>query len=1052
MHQDFEKKIFEIGSELLKESQSQATLFLTKNWWYQKILSWTMNNQNLKTSLFRFIDVLPNLSDDKQFLSHWNEYFKNQDLSFITSGLSRLAPSLMVKTLRQQITQVAQMFITGSDAKTALKVISKNWERGLAFSLDILGEETLCEKSAEIYLQSCLLAMNELQAAQKSWSYKKLLQTDLSGDIPSVNFSVKASALFSQTKASAWDYSKTQIKKRLRPLFQKAVKDFLFINLDMEYYHYKDLYLEIFKELLMEEEFKNYPHFGIVVQAYLKESLKDLQGLIDFCKKRDQKITIRLVKGAYWDSEYLLARQKNWSVPVYTKKEETDINFEQALTLLFKESDHVKIAVGSHNIRSIACALALHEKHPQALLEFQLLYGMAEELALALSGRNYLTRVYCTVGDLIPGMSYLVRRLLENSSNQSFILNALMKKESPEKLLLAPFVEKKPNQEKLVQSKFIQKGREDKKLSFFKSKPYQDKNFNDSPPSQSETGFSNFPVPDFSRRQNRDFFEKALQKWKAKFPVEVPVLLNFAGRKSSFEVFKRKNTANCSSIAADIGGKNFEVFKRKNPNQTDQIISNTFLADKKLVSQAVEQCYAFFPKWKTVSVSQRLTYLKNTARIMKERFFDLAGLQVYEVGKTWEEACADVAEAIDFCSYYADTYEKLAVPKLTDQVSGEESFLSYEAIGCVAVIAPWNFPLAILTGMTTAPLVCGNTVLIKPAEQSSLTAYEFVKILLKAGFPSESFAFLPGKGEEVGKALVEQPKISVISFTGSFEVGQQIMKKASSISQGQENIKRCILEMGGKNAIVVDSSADLDSAVSGVIQSAFGFQGQKCSACSRIIILQDIYDRFMARLIPALESLVIGSVEKPETSLGAVVDQQAFTRIQNFIKNNLIDLKSVKSEGQSFAQKKEGLLYPEVFDKKLAEKSYFIPPVLYLSSDADSELMQKELFAPVAACFKVRTIQEAVQIVNQTSFGLTAGLYSRHPGHIEDFKSHVSAGNLYINRNCTGAIVKRHPFGGRKMSGLGSKAGGADYLKQFLQAKVVTENCIRRGFSPELFE
>ena len=358
-----------------------------------------------------------------------------------------------------------------------------------------------------------------------------------------------------------------------------------------------------------------------------------------------------------------------------------------------------------------------------------------------------------------------------------------------------------------------------------------------------------------------------MQEWKAKFPVEVPVLLKGADK------------------------KNFEVFKRENPNQTDQIISNTFLADKELVSQAVEQCYAFFPKWKTVSVSQRLAYLKNTARIMKERFFDLASLQVYEVGKTWEEACADVAEAVDFCSYYADAYEKLAAPKLTDQVSGEESFLSYEAIGCVAVIAPWNFPLAILTGMTTAPLVCGNTVLIKPAEQSSLTAYELVKILLKAGFPPESFAFLPGKGGEAGKALVEHPKISVISFTGSFEVGQQIMKKAGSVSQGQENIKRCILEMGGKNAIVVDSSADLDSAVSGVIQSAFGFQGQKCSACSRVIILRDIYDRFMARLIPALESLVIGSVEKPETSLGAVVDQQAFTRIQNFIKNNLMDFK-----------------------------------------------------------------------------------------------------------------------------------------------------------------
>ncbi|MBC6415253.1 MAG: bifunctional proline dehydrogenase/L-glutamate gamma-semialdehyde dehydrogenase [Bdellovibrionales bacterium] len=1004
MSQEFEKKIFEIGSELLKESKNQDQLFFKKNWWYQKILSWTMKNQKLKTSLFRFIDVLPNLSNDKQFLSHWKEYFKDQDLSFITSGLSHLVPSLMVQTLRKQITQVAQMFITGSNVETALKVISQNWEKGLAFSFDILEEETLSEKEAEIYFQSYLSVMNQLKVAQKNWSYKKTLQQDSSGDIPKVNISVKISALFSQIKVSAWEYSKIQIKNRLRLLFRKAVQDFSFINLDMEYYHYKDLYLEIFKELLMEEEFKNYPHFGIVVQAYLKDSLKDLQELIHFCKMRKQKITIRLVKGAYWDSEYLLARRENWLIPVFTQKVETDINFEKALVLLFKECEHVKIAVGSHNIRSIAYALTLYEKYPQAQIEFQLLYGMAEGLTASLSQRGFLTRLYCTVGELIPGMSYLVRRLLENSSNQSFILNSLMKKESPEKLLSAPCL-KESSKRRVKPTEKLQYEGFEKALSF-----------------QTKGYFSNFPVPDFSKKQNRDSFRKSLKEWKIQFPLEVPILLGSKRLKSS------------------------EIFKRENPNQTEQMISNTFFADKDIVSKAVEKCHNFFPKWKTSPTSQRVTCLQKVAQIMKKNFFNLASLQVYEVGKTWEEACGDVAEAIDFCSYYALSYERLATPQLTDEVSGEESFLSYEAIGCVAVIAPWNFPLAILTGMTVAPLVCGNTVLIKPAEQSSLTAYEFVKILLKAGFPSESFAFLPGKGEEVGKALVEHPKISIISFTGSFEVGEQIMKKAGSILQGQENIKRCVLEMGGKNAIVVDSSADLDLAIKGILQSSFVFQGQKCSACSRIVILEDIYDRFMKRFIPALESLIIGSSENPETTLGSVVDRKAYERIQNFIKRQ-----EKFSENNNKSSLKQRLLYKDI-DKDFIKKSYFISPVLYLTSDRDSELMQKELFAPIVACFKVKTLKEAIQIVNHSSFGLTAGIYSRHPRHIEEFQSFVSVGNLYVNRTCTGAIVKRHPFGGRKMSGLGSKAGSVDYLKQFMQVKVVTENNVRRGFSPELFE
>jgi len=362
--------------------------------------------------------------------------------------------------------------------------------------------------------------------------------------------------------------------------------------------------------------------------------------------------------------------------------------------------------------------------------------------------------------------------------------------------------------------------------------------------------------------------------------------------------------------------------------------------------------------------------------------------------------------------------------------------------------------------MLTAPLVCGNTVLIKPAEQSSLTAYELIKLLLKAGFPPESFAFLPGRGSEVGETLVEHPKVSVVSFTGSLEVGQSILNKInsrppkakekpqnsmalkttakglktsidSSPGSMQTNFKKAILEMGGKNAIVIDSSADLDLAVKGVTESAFGFQGQKCSACSRVILLENIYEKFISRWIPAIESLVIGDPKNPESSLGALVDETSAKRIKEFLN-----------------KQKETVIYKRAREESL---SHLFPRV-YLTQNPHSDLMQEELFAPVVTCFKVKSIEQAIDVLNQTPFGLTAGLYSRHPGHIELFKSQADVGNIYINRNCTGAIVKRHPFGGRKSSGLGSKAGQADYLKQFLQAKVVTENQMRRGFSPELFQ
>ena len=371
--------------------------------------------------------------------------------------------------------------------------------------------------------------------------------------------------------------------------------------------------------------------------------------------------------------------------------------------------------------------------------------------------------------------------------------------------------------------------------------------------------------------------------------------------------------------------------------------------------------------------------------------------------------------------------------KKTSDTAGEESFYHFEAIGPTAVISPWNFPLAILTGMSIAPLLCGNTVLIKPAEQSSLTGLKLAELLLESGFPKESFAFLPGRGEEIGDYLVSHPKVSIISFTGSFEVGTQIIKKAGQISKNQKDIKKCIVEMGGKNTIVVDSSADLDEAIKGVLDSGFGFQGQKCSACSRVVVVEDVYKNFIERFIPAVQSLIINSSEKPEVSLGPLVDERAFKKINNFIE-----------------QEKSKKLFEGSFEK--SHSSWIHPPVVYLAEDENADLMQKELFAPVLAIFKVKNLDEAIKQVNKTAFGLTAGVYSRQPSHIEKFKSLVEVGNVYINRNCTGALVERHPFGGRKMSGLGSKTGRPEYLKQFLHTKILTENKMRRGFAPELFE
>lgn len=418
---------------------------------------------------------------------------------------------------------------------------------------------------------------------------------------------------------------------------------------------------------------------------------------------------------------------------------------------------------------------------------------------------------------------------------------------------------------------------------------------------------------------------------------------------------------------------------------------------------------------------------------MRDRFFQLAALEVYECGKGWREATNDVCEAIDFCEYYSDCAIALAQPDGAD-VPGEENRFQYLPRGVTVVIAPWNFPLAILTGMTTAALATGNTVIMKPAEQSSVIAAHFMAMLQEAGLPPGVAGFLPGHGEVAGAALVEHPDVALIVFTGSREVGLGINRRAAEVSAaGIGQVKRVIAEMGGKNAIIVDSDADLDEAVMGTVKSAFGFQGQKCSACSRVIVLADVYAAFVTRLVEATRSLVVGPAEYPSTSVGPVIDEAALAKVHEYI-----------AIGQS-----EGRETLAVDVAHLVQQGFFVGPHIFADVSAESRIAQEEVFGPVLAVIRAPDLDAAFKIANGTHYALTGGFYSRSPANLERARQEMVVGNLYLNRTTTGAVVGRQPFGGFKMSGIGSKAGGPDYLLQFVVPRTVTENTMRRGFAPD---
>jgi RHH-type proline utilization regulon transcriptional repressor/proline dehydrogenase/delta 1-pyrroline-5-carboxylate dehydrogenase len=422
--------------------------------------------------------------------------------------------------------------------------------------------------------------------------------------------------------------------------------------------------------------------------------------------------------------------------------------------------------------------------------------------------------------------------------------------------------------------------------------------------------------------------------------------------------------------------------------------------------------------------------LKTAASLMRARKNALSALIIREAGKSWREADADVAEAIDFCDYYADCMLKLAAPVLTQEVPGEENFYFYQSRGVCAVIAPWNFPFAIACGMATAALVAGNVVALKPSEQTGAIAQELALLLFEAGLPKNALAFLPGRGEVIGRHLVQHPLVDMVVFTGSKPVGLEILRETAEVRPGQRNLKKVVAELGGKNAIIVDEDADLDEAIKGILSSAFGFSGQKCSACSRVIAVGDCYEPLLRRLSDAARDVIVGAAAQPATLVGPVIDAESQARILGVIAR---------------AESEHTLAFK---GKVPSDSGYFVPPSIFKDVSTESSLWREEVFGPVVACAQAPDFTTALEMANASEYALTGGVFSRSPAHLEQAKRHFKVGNLYLNRGCTGALVGRQPFGGFRMSGVGSKAGGPDYLLQFLEPRTVTENTMRRGFAP----
>jgi RHH-type proline utilization regulon transcriptional repressor/proline dehydrogenase/delta 1-pyrroline-5-carboxylate dehydrogenase len=450
------------------------------------------------------------------------------------------------------------------------------------------------------------------------------------------------------------------------------------------------------------------------------------------------------------------------------------------------------------------------------------------------------------------------------------------------------------------------------------------------------------------------------------------------------------------------------------------------------VEAAIAAAQAAFPAWRATPARKRADVLFKAADLARSRIYELAAWQVIEVGKQWDQAHADVAEAIDFLEYYGREMLRLAAPRRMGRAPGELSHYLYRPKGLTAVIAPWNFPLAISCGMAAAAVVTGNCVLYKPSGLASRVGYGLAELWAEAGLPDGVFTCLPGRGSVMGDALVGHKDIAVIAFTGSVQTGLRIIRTAAEPAPGQDHVKKVVAEMGGKNAVIVDDDAELDEAVAGVLYSAFGFQGQKCSACSRVIVLDAVYDTFVRRLVAAADSLKLGPAEDPANAMGPVVDKAARRSIMEYVE----------------LAEKEGNVLLKKMPPHAEDDSCWAPLTIVDGITPEHPIAQEEVFGPVLAVMRARDFDQAIAWANSTRFALTGAVYSRSPGHLDQARREFECGNLYLNRNSVGALVERHPFGGYKLSGIGSKAGGPDYLLQFMDPVTVTENTMRRGFTP----
>lgn len=967
-------------------------------------LNLTANFALLRIHLLKFLAILPNLDHDvegeelKRILietlrrliedNRRSRVYKKEGqlkplpnhlvaLFQVVLSISKIIPSKTLAFLvRSSVRFTAKRFIAGESIQSVESAFHTLFSSNRDVTLDQLGELVVSRKEADNYCNQVIELIEGFHL------HVPVGEKNRAG-ILRAHVSIKVSALCHDFKPHAFDYTFNQAAPRLAKILKKAKEHQVYINIDAEHYHYRDTVFEVYKKVLLEtHELSDYQQTGIVLQAYLRDAFWHLEDIVELAKERGLKMPIRIVKGAYWDAETIEAEAHGFDAPEFLNKEETDLNFRRLTLEIMKHDPHVQVCLASHNIADHCYSEVLREMcFPESsIIEHQCLHMTYEALSVGLAKKGWVVRNYVPIGSLLVGMAYLVRRIMENSSQVGIL--TIMRSHKKKAAIEPPEVvhQNKKETGEVVRDRSIAKLTSD----FFNAPPvllYKEKHL------------------DSIKRSIDEFSNKLGYKYKNDF---------------------------------ELTGQWQEVLSNSDLKTVVGHIQNASIEDAKRALEASEEDYNN-GSWSQSQWVERSSVLLKAASIMMAKRNELTSLICYESGKSIYEALADVDEAIDFLNFYAREERKT-------HVHGKDM----TSRGPVVSITPWNFPIAIPTGMTCAPLAAGNTVILKCAEQTPLIAGEMVKILHEAGVPKDSLIFLPGEGEVIGDYLIRSEKISTVVFTGSKEVGTHISSVVNSGFYHNKLLdkkipKKAITEMGGKNAVIVTANSEPDETIDGVLYSAFAHAGQKCSAASRVIVHHSVKDKFIERLKEACHDIKVGSALDFSTVINPVVSKEEKDRLIRQTKEAIVEAKEVG--GRVIVDRSQEDLPGACIG----------PVVIELPIKAAFErksFAQRELFGPVIHVMAYQDREQAIEFFNSVEYGLTGGAFSQSQDDIDYLLTKLEAGNIYINRTITGARVGIEPFGGFKLSGTGPKAGGKGYLGAFhynnVEAKI-SDSLIEEG-------